>query len=311
MDRQAWKSVILPLLPNRARLALQQLHDTRPLLEIRLRLGSPIQLVYADGDRLIWAPQGKGLLCEQECVELLARICEQSIYAWTEEMKNGFITLQGGYRVGICGRAIRDGGQVERFSEVNSFNFRIVRAVEGCASSLLPYLIDNDGKLCSTLIISPPGVGKTTMLRDVIRLVSWGINIAPQRISLADERFEIAGCIRGVPQFDVGPRTDIMSGMSKSDAMKRMLASMSPQVIATDELHFDRDADAALEARSCGVSVLATAHGVDCQDIQKRIPMARLIEQRTFSRYVRMKGVGIVDGVQDDRGEEVQACSGS
>lgn len=308
MDKQTWRDIVLPLLPERIRQALYNVNDEKPLLEIRLRLGYPIQLVYAEHDRLLYAPNGKGMMTAEDCKELLLRICEQSVYAWSEELKNGFVTLQGGYRVGICGRAVMQDGKIERFSEVNAFNFRIVRAIKGVGEPLLPSIKDEDDRLLSTLIVSPPNGGKTTLLRDIVRLVSWGVGIKPQRIALVDERFEIAGCVRGQPQFDIGPRTDVMSGMTKARAMSLMLATMSPQVIATDELQQAGDIDAALQAQSGGVTLVATAHGGGVEDVLKRGQMKRLYREQVFSRYVQLYGTGVVKGITDERGREVEIC---
>ncbi|MDO4543251.1 MAG: stage III sporulation protein AA [Clostridia bacterium] len=309
MMRADWLNALLELLPDKVSEAIARVGDGENLLEIRLRRNLPIQLVYPDGDRLIYGNGGRGMLGEEDSERLLLRICENSIYAWTDELKNGFVTLQGGIRVGICGRAVQDDGHMERFSEVSSFNFRVVREIRGCASGLLPRLTDAEGGLLSTLIISPPGAGKTTLLRDLVRLISHGSGTAPQRVSLIDERFELAGCVRGIPQFDVGPRTDVMSGMRKAQAMRRMTATMNPQLIATDELQFPSDIEAVLTAKSCGISILATAHGADIADIKKRKPMERLLKEKVFLRVVRLKGTGRIAGITDENGREVEVCT--
>lgn len=311
MDQAAWKKDILPLMPERVRTAIERVETQFPLNEIRLRLGCPIQLVYKDFDRLLYAPNGRGMLDEDECQRLLLGICEQSVYAWTDEMKNGFVTLAGGYRVGLGGRMVQSDERTERFSEVNYFNFRIVREVKNCSASLLPMIKDERGKLLSTLIISPPGLGKTTLLRDIIRAVSSGQGLKAQKVSIADERFEVAGCVRGRPQFDIGPRSDIVSGTRKALAMRKMLASLSPEVIATDELQHKSDVEAALEAQSSGVTILSTAHGRDIIDVNKRPSMAQLLRERVFNRYVELKEIGSIHRVCNEDGEEVEECTRS
>ena len=292
---QSWQSVVLPLMPPRVRFALDQLGQLPGLTEIRLRAGGPMQLVMGESDRLIYAPGGKPLFGSEDCEQLLSRVCEQS---WTEELKNGFVTLQGGYRVGISGRALVSDGRVERISEVGGFIFRIVREVKGAAKPVVGRLLDEGGRLLSTLIVSPPGCGKTTLLRDLLRVVSGGLyGVCGQCVSLVDERFEVSGSVRGVPQFDLGPRTDVMSGMPKHEGIVRMVAAMLPQVVAVDELSSAADVAAVLHARSCGVTILATAHARNVQDLLLRESMRVLRGQRVFERYVllaREGGVGTV-----------------
>jgi len=290
-----WKAVILPLLPPRVRAALERVDGAAPVTEIRLRAGGPMQLVTGLTDRLIYAPNGRPLFEAEDCEQLLSRVCEQSVYAWTEELKNGFVTLQGGCRVGVSGRALQTDGRVDRIGEVTAFTFRVVREIKGAAEGVLPELLDKETRLRPTLILSPPGCGKTTLLRDLIRLVSGGLGGArPQTVSLVDERFEVSGSVRGKPQFDLGPRTDVMSGMRKREGIARMVAAMAPQVIATDELSTAEDVDAVLHARSCGVTPLATAHARDVDSLLGRGSMRALREQRVFERYVLLEGVGAV-----------------
>jgi len=261
-----------------------------------------MQLVWGGRDRLIYAPGGKPLFGPKDCEQLLSRVCEQSVYAWAEELKNGFVTLQGGYRVGISGRAITVDGRVERISEVTGFTFRIVRALPSVARPIIGQLLDEEARLLPTLILSPPGCGKTTLLRDLVRVVSGGLHGAkPQTLSLVDERFEVSGSVRGVPQFDLGPRTDVMTGMAKSEGIVRMVAAMAPQVIATDELSSEEDARAILHARSCGVTILATAHARDPESLLRRESMRALRGQGVFERYVLLAGVGRVEGVVNAR----------
>ncbi|MDO4565125.1 MAG: stage III sporulation protein AA [Clostridia bacterium] len=306
MDRITWQEVLLPLFPGKVSEALKRVGDEGDLLEIRLRRGLPMQLVYPARDRLLYAPNGRAMMDGQDCEQLLLRICENSVYAWSDELQNGFITLQGGYRVGISGRAVSEQGRMTRFSEVNSFNFRIVREVRGAAKTLVEAVRGEDGRLFSTLIVSPPGLGKTTLLRDLVRHASYGIGLRAQRVALVDERFELAGCVRGLPMFDVGPRTDIMSGMRKAQAMRRMLAAMSPEVIATDELFFLDDIEAVLTAKANGVTVLASAHGGGYSDLLLRKPMEKLIRNGIFQRIAELSEVGRIAKVVDEKGKEVE-----
>ena len=300
---ERWQTELTPLLPGAVREVLAAVNEEDRLLEIRLRAGKPMELVLARGDRLVYAPGGGAMLPEEAFLPLLSAFCEHSVYAWEHELSQGFLTLAGGYRVGIAGRAIRSDGGV-RYTAVRGFCIRIVRECIGAAEGLLGHVVSN-GELCSTLLISPPGCGKTTLLRDLIRLVSNGNGIVnPCRVCAADERFELGGAANGQCRFDLGVRTDVVSGIAKPDALMRMLAALSPQVLATDELHTEEDAAAIDRASACGVRVLATAHAADISDLYRRAPLRRLLENGTFSRIVRIQKhpIGSIAYVADAQG---------
>lgn len=312
MDGNAWEQHILPLMPDRARAILRSVSPAEGLLEVRLRAEKPMQLVFDGFDRIVYAPSHTAVLTRDGCGELLQRLCGGSVYAWEEELRQGFVTLDGGFRVGVCGRAIAGKAGVERFSDVTGFDFRIVRAVPGCAADVLPRLLDETGGVKSTLVLSPPGRGKTTLLRELVRCLSDGLcGARPHRVALVDERYEVAGAVRGVPVFDLGVRTDVMTGLRKADGLTRMLAAMSPQVLATDELSRAEDADAVLDAETCGVRVVATAHARDLAGLLRRPPMRRLYEMGVFERYVALGAsgaVGQIAKVWDGDGKEPAAC---
>lgn len=300
---ERWKTELLPLLPKPIGAVLRELNDEDRLLEIRLRVGRPMELVTERGDRLVYAPQGKPLLPEDAFAPLLATLCGRSVYAWERELSNGFLTVPGGYRVGIAGRAIRTAEGV-RYTAVRGFCIRIVRERIGAAEPLLPYLIE-DGALLSALLISPPNCGKTTVLRDLIRLVSDGTaTLRAHRVCAADERFELSGAADGALPFDLGLRTDVVSGISKPEALERMLAALSPEVLATDELHTAADADAIDRASGCGVRVLATAHAGSFSDALRRPAIRHLLETGVFRRVIRLRRepVGTVGTVYDETG---------
>jgi len=290
-----WKQSLLPLLTEDMRQALSPL-DLSTVTEIRLRLGKPMELVMPACSRLLYAPNGRPMLRDGEQEGLLSAFCGHARYAWEREIQQGFITLQSGCRVGIAGRIAAETGAP---AAVTGFCIRILRPVVGCGEGVLPSLLW-EGRMLSTLLYSAPGAGKTTLLRDIVRLLSNGLGGAlPHRVGVVDERFEIGGQDGA---FDLGERTDVLSGVGKGEGLLRLLATMSPQVLAADELNLSADVAAVLEAKSRGVTVLCTAHGGSFEELLHREGMKRLLEAGTFERYVRLVGCGTVDEIRNEEG---------
>jgi len=202
----------------------------------------------------------------------------------------GYITLKGGHRVGITGNVVIKDGHVINISHISSLNFRIAKQILGASDKIIKHIINNESNsIYNTLIVSAPGVGKTTLLRDLIRRLSNGIEqIAFKGINIGvvDERGEIAAMYRGIPQNDVGQRTDVLDGISKSQGMMMLIRSMSPKVIVADEIGCMEDVEAIKHAICCGIKGIFTAHGASIEDIKLNPALNKLIENHCFERII-------------------------
>lgn len=296
---ESWAKVVLPLLPPQAGEAVSKCPLDR-VQEVRLRVHQPLEVVVAGESRLFYAPNGRGMLLPEETEPLLSAFCHEAVYAWEKELQEGFVTLPQGCRVGITGRMGSGDG---RLLPITGFCIRIGREVKGCALPLLPALLEG-GRLLPTLLFSPPGGGKTTLLRDIIRLVSAGQGGAVgERVSLVDERYEVSGAPFGEEGYDLGTRTDVLGGECKGKGLLRMLSTMGPQVLAVDELNFSEDIAGVLEARRRGVTVLCTAHGGSLQGLFARKGMEKM--EGVFARFVLVEEAGSHLKVFDGKGEEL------
>ncbi|WP_339167824.1 stage III sporulation protein AA [Brevibacillus sp. FSL L8-0520] len=301
---------ILTALPSAVREHLEEirLRQNQPL---EIRFGQQSSYVTAAGQLTANARQG-WTFTEEQSVKLLNLVSQHSLYTLEEELKRGYITVTGGHRIGIAGKVVLERGEVRGIRDVTSFNIRIAREKKGTAQKVLPYLFEN-GRILNALIISPPQCGKTTLLRDIARSISYGNEWSSSRkVGIVDERSELAGCLNGVPQRDVGPRTDVLDACPKAAGMMMLIRSMSPDVLIVDEVGRPEDGEAVWEAVHAGVSVICSAHGAEIEEVARRPALGKLIQSGVFSRYFvlsRSKGVGTIQGVYDrslepvDKGE--------
>ena len=286
---------ILHLFPARYRAFWQRTAgEQKTLQEIRLRAGRPV-ILHSGGREHFLTAQGEptGSLsqaycaAERELEEILEHICHYSPYAFEEELRRGFVTVAGGHRGGVAGQAVLEpDGRIRTFKNISYLNVRVSHEVKGAADGVLPDMYGG-GSLKSALIISPPGCGKTTLLRDLVRQISDGNVYGPgMTVGVVDERSELAGSFLGKAQNDMGIRTDVLDGCPKELGMLLLLRSMSPQVIAIDELGGDGELAALRQAAACGCKVLATVHGEDRQDVEYRFGMAADLWERLFDRFL-------------------------
>ena len=307
-----WYQEIGPLLPQRARMALLACEHTKLQLvtEIRMRANRPFMLQLGLEDRFVSAagalqktPEDPLIIQPEEIRRSFEAICQHSIYAFENEIRHGFVTLRGGYRVGIAGRVNAQNGQVLSIPHCAGLCIRMMREIQGCADGLMEHIV-RENEVFPTLIVSPPMMGKTTVLRDIARQLSNGVFGAQgKRVCIVDERAEIAGAVNGVAQLDVGLRTDVLDACPKAKGMMMALRSLSPEVLITDELGSAEDASAVLEAAFAGVKVIASAHGQDQKDVWNRKGLAVLLEERAFSRILILGGkAGQLLKVLDEQG---------
>lgn len=270
------------------------------LQEIRLRIGKPLIVVCDNEERVLQKIIGK-----EDLMEVLEYVSNYSLYAFENELKQGFITIEGGHRVGMTGQVLVENGEVKNIKHVSSMNIRISHEILNCADMIFPY-ITQQGQILNTLIISPPRCGKTTLLRDLIRQVSNGNRwVKGSTVGVVDERSELGGCYLGVPQNQLGMRTDVLDCCPKSKGMLMLVRSMAPQIIAVDEIGSAEDIYALEYAMHCGCKMIATVHGTSMEEVRRKPILEELIKGHRFERYVVLGSVhriGEIEGIYDDRG---------
>lgn len=283
--------------------------------EVRIRRNGPVQILcggnifYIDEQGNRKQDAGAGIcLTADEFDELFRHICRHSVYAFEQELKNGYLTVEGGHRIGVVGRTVWEGDTLIGIKNFNALNIRIAHEIKGAGDGVLHFIFE-EGVLKSTLIVSLPGCGKTTLLRDVIRKISNGSKYClPLNVSLIDERSEIASSYLGIAQNDVGRHTDVLDSCPKAAGIMMVLRSMSPQVIAVDELGGEADYNALLQAFYLGCRIVATIHGVDYETLRKNVRMQELLQQGCFERIVFLQPggrPGIIKEICNEKGEVI------
>lgn len=279
--------------------------DFMHLQEIRLRSGQPLILIcnnkeyFISNTGIITSNKDNSFIVDvNEIRETMEYISNYSMYAFEEEIRQGFITVSGGHRVGICGKAVMENGKLKTIKYISFINIRLAHEIKGCSENIMRYLYKAYDSVYNTLIISPPMNGKTTLLRDIVRNISNGSVDENSRkysaqkglsVGLADERSEIAASYLGVPQNDVGIRTDVMDAMPKTYGIMMLIRTMSPDVIAVDEIGSPEDVNSILYGINCGCSFIGTIHGDSIEDVANKPALEKLISEGVFERYLLLE----------------------
>lgn len=284
--------------------------------EVRLRVNKPL-MIYIEGRDFYVGKCGetyrdldlkKNYIVSLENInKTFQMISNYSIYSIQEELKQGFITIKGGHRIGLIGKGIYSEEELISIKNISSINIRISKEIIGASNHVMQYIIKDSNSIYNTLLVSPPKCGKTTLLRDITRNISNGMeknNLRGLKVGVIDERSEIAATYNGQPQNDLGIRTDILDTCYKYDGIMILLRSMSPDVIVTDEIGSEKDIRALYEAMKSGVKVISTAHGEDIEDIKNKLNLRDVIAEKIFERVIILdnsKGVGTISDVIDGK----------
>lgn len=303
---------VLQVLPVKIRAGISRnFKDLSDVQEIRLRTGRPLIIIYGGCEYFLGINNGITHNIEKayhvsaaEIRETVDYISSYSRYAFEEELRQGYITVQGGHRIGVAGKILWEDGKVKNMGNISFINIRVAHQITGCSKKLMPY-IRQGNSIYNTLVISPPGCGKTTLLRDMIRILSNGDqNHKGLTVGVVDERSELGACYRGCPQNDLGCRADVLDGCPKAEGMMMLVRSMSPEIIAVDEIGSNKDAGAVNYVMNCGIRVIATVHGTDMEEIRNKPVLGSLVKEHAFKRYILLEAgkAGKVRNIFDERG---------
>ena len=262
-----------------------QIEIYKKAIEIRIKTQKPIIIKLRDIDIII-----QYQVTEKDMQYIIQKICENSIYAYKEQISQGYITIKGGHRIGITGTCVIENQKISNIKYISSLNFRIAREVKGCSQKILKDIIDQEhNTIYNTLIVSPPGKGKTTILRDTIRNISNGIpemNFRGKICGVVDERGEIAAMYKGIPQNDIGIRTDVIENVSKYNGMQILIRAMGPEVIACDEIGTKEDIEAIQYAINSGVKGIFTMHGSNMTSVKSNSEINKIIVSKLIEKII-------------------------
>ncbi len=284
-------------LPGRLREALTGLPAAAKCAacEVRLRVDKPMMLCCPNQNwfvdtrsQLHNLPSGCFAVTPDEISSAVLGLCSYSVHAHEGEMKNGFISLRGGHRAGVCGTAVIAEGRVSAVREVTSVNIRIARDLRGAADELMRHIFER--RIEGVLVAGPPSSGKTTILRDLARQLSGGRLGQYLKVAVIDERFELAAVSGGVPQNDLGPACDILSGYPKGEGVMTAVRTLSPQVIICDEIGGGEDVTSMLDGLRCGVKMIASAHAESVDELLGKRQVTRLLREGAFGAIVMLGG---------------------
>jgi stage III sporulation protein AA len=274
------------------------------LEEIRIRIDRPIEITMKGAPMFL-----SYIIRQEDAFNLLNKISQFSIYTLEEELKRGYITVSGGHRIGLAGKVILEDGKVKAIRDIASFNIRIAKEKIGIAEKIIPFIFNHSWM--HTMIVGPPQTGKTTLLRDIARIISSGNQekgISAYKVGIVDERSEIAGCVHGIPQMTFGHRLDVLDACPKAEGMMMMIRSMSPDVLVVDEIGRMEDAESIQEAVHAGIKLIMTTHGTSLEEAKNRPSLKSIIDQNIFQRFIvlsRAHGPGTITHILDGNGKEL------
>ncbi|MBW9151874.1 stage III sporulation protein AA [Clostridium estertheticum] len=290
---------LFEILPKTIRNILEKVDNLQQLEEIRVKVNKPL-FIHIGSKEKVW----EYIATPEDLKYIMQRISNYSIYAFEDEIRQGYITIKGGHRVGLCGICVIENNSIKTIKDISSINIRACKEIIGCADKVMPYIINNNS-VYNTIIISPPKCGKTTLIRDISRQISKGykdMSFRGKNVSIIDERSEIAGSFKGIPQMDVGVRTDVLDNCPKSQGIMMAIRSMSPDVIVCDEIGTKNDMESILMALNSGISLITTIHGFGIEDLYKRLVFKDIVDNYVFTRGIVLsnkKGIGTIERIYD------------
>ncbi|MEI3337756.1 MAG: stage III sporulation protein AA [Clostridium sp.] len=264
------------IFPEKIRNIIDVYIKEKKIEEIRVGIKKPLILMLNNKEILT-----SYIIDEEDFKYIIQRISNFSLYAYEEEIREGFITIKGGHRVGLAGECVMENNKIKTIRNISSLNIRISKEIIGASKNIMKFIL-KDNKVNNTLIISPPKCGKTTLLRDISRNIS---NMG-KRVAIIDERSEIAGCYKGIPQMDVGIRSDVLDNCLKSRGIIMAIRSLAPEVIICDEIGSKEDINSLVMAFNSGVSVISTLHGFDIWDLFYRKVFKDILDNKILDLVI-------------------------